>query len=897
MDTQNANHQDDLRRTFQRHLPRRIVAVARRIEHFRTEGWDINGLALIHADVQRLAGASGRHGLVEASELLLALESLLDKPLSEDVVPNDKTSKRIVKVVLELQQRLPVVDDGDPGDAPTFGDVDRVEAPPPAYWQRWTGEATTGRDTGEAAPETIQTPGASGKLVPDSDSDSDPDPDPDQAKARAKAKAPPEKSRPPQGHRAGAAAEPAAAVDETRRLYHLGDGEALSCEIDQCLEAEGFEVESIGDPEEFKEVISALPPDLLLIDASFCAELESIGAALVPARQRSGAPMPLLAICQADTIEQRLSARRARVDALIVAPTSARDVLRQIHALLAPHKESPYRVLIVEDDRSQGLFAESILRNAGMEARVVEDPLEVLPTMAVFAPDLLLMDLHMPKVNGMELTGLIRERAEFIDTPIVFLSGESDQDMQFEALEAGGDDFIAKPVRPRHLIAAVQNRIRRARAAHRNDDRRVARDPVTGLYRRSWLLGRINNALDDSLAQAGKRLGGLLFLEVEGAVQLRERLGLSALEQVLSEAGRLLVDGLGDTAWASRFGDASFLILSTGRDDAGLEALAQALRTAVAAHPFVIEGKPLRLRVSAGVCALAHGFVEAGALLTAVERCCRAARASERGVTRFEPRLQPEQELEAALLDLEREAVDKDGFELLYQPIVAVQGSDEAQYQTQLRLRDASGRLHTAAALVPLAERAGLIIEIDRWVVSQSLRVIAEGHAGGRTLRLFVPQSGVTLTSEDQADWLGEKLKQTGVPGSSLVIEIRFSDAMIHAALLTGLCRELIDVGVHVCLCQFEHGPETRQLVHDLRPSYVKLVGKYLAAGSTQEIRDELRVLINELHAENIKVVGHRVEDAQAAATLWMSGIDFIQGNLVQQADSELDFDFQSAVL
>ena len=64
-----------------------------------------------------------------------------------------------------------------------------------------------------------------------------------------------------------------------------------------------------------------------------------------------------------------------------------------------------------------------------------------------------------------------------------------------------------------------------------------------------------------------------------------------------------------------------------------------------------------------------------------------------------------------------------------------------------------------------------------------------------------------------------------------------------------------------------------------------------------QNVRDELKTLINRSHRRGLEVIGHGVEDAQAAATLWMSGIDFIQGNLVSQANQDLEFDFHQAVL
>ncbi|NCQ33129.1 MAG: response regulator, partial [Armatimonadetes bacterium] len=153
----------------------------------------------------------------------------------------------------------------------------------------------------------------------------------------------------------------------------------------------------------------------------------------------------LAVILERDDLALRLRARRAGADALVVAPANVEDILRVLRAVAVPPAGDPYRVLIVEDDRAQGVFAESVLRNAGMDARVVEDPLAVLDTLQDFKPDLILMDLYMPRCNGMELTTLIREQSAFLNTPIVFLSGESDQEVQFEVIGAGADDFLAKP--------------------------------------------------------------------------------------------------------------------------------------------------------------------------------------------------------------------------------------------------------------------------------------------------------------------------------------------------------------------------------------------------------------------------------------------------------------------
>ena len=119
----------------------------------------------------------------------------------------------------------------------------------------------------------------------------------------------------------------------------------------------------------------------------------------------------------------------------------------------------------------------------------------------------------------------------------------------------------------------------------------------------------------------------------------------------------------------------------------------------------------------------------------------------------------------------------------------------------------------------------------------------------------------------------------------------------MHTSTLRLFCDKMIADGVQFCLSQFEASPEAEALIELLPLGFVKLAHKYTAGSVNHALRDELKQLIDRAHRRGLEVIGHGVEDAQAAATLWMSGIDFIQGNLVQRANHDLDFDFHQAVL
>ena len=549
----------------------------------------------------------------------------------------------------------------------------------------------------------------------------------------------------------------------------------------------------------------------------------------------------------------------------------------------------PFRVLIVEDDRSQALFAEAILRGAGMQAEVVAVPEQMLVEMERFDPDLVLMDLHMPGISGTVLTLRIREHPRFAHVPVVFLTGDQDPERQMEVLEHGADDYILKPVRPRHLIAAVQSRVRRARAAAAQGKQTAAepeRHPVTGLYTRPVLMHRLAALLPE-------RAGGALLVEVGNTTALRNRYGYAGFEKLMNDAGRHLGE-IARMHAAARLSDNAFLVVVREQTAAQLGAYARSLRDGIGYHDFDAGDEPLRLRSTVGIADLAHGFADAGAALAAAEDAARDARAQPAGVALYAP---PAVQAGGGIADAVRNALDGEGLQLAFQPVVAVAGGDQAQFQVLLRLRDTQGNERLAGEFLPAAENAGLLPRLDRWTMEQALALLQKRRAESRPVRLFVSQSPRTLAQDGYGAWLTQALQAAGVDGTSLVIDLRLDDALVHSMLLRQFCEQLVPAGVQFCLSQYRHGADADLLLEQLPLGYLRLSADFARQPLAPEVRDEMRSVIERAHRLGLQVVGQAVEDPQAAAALWMGGIDFIQGNLVQRAEHALDFDFKNATL
>jgi two-component system, OmpR family, response regulator MtrA len=116
------------------------------------------------------------------------------------------------------------------------------------------------------------------------------------------------------------------------------------------------------------------------------------------------------------------------------------------------------RVLVVDDDPSLGEMLTIVLRQSGFESRVCSRGDLALPTFRDYRPDLVLLDLMLPGLGGIEVCRALRAES---DIPIVMLTAKGDTVDVVTGLECGADDYVVKPFKPKELVARIRARVRR----------------------------------------------------------------------------------------------------------------------------------------------------------------------------------------------------------------------------------------------------------------------------------------------------------------------------------------------------------------------------------------------------------------------------------------------------
>jgi diguanylate cyclase (GGDEF)-like protein len=633
----------------------------------------------------------------------------------------------------------------------------------------------------------------------------------------------------------------------------------------------------------------AKPCEILVLDMRGAVVDGQLGELIERLKLRFGAAPRLVCIADASDIDARLEALRAGAGAVFPAPVVVAELAERVLQLAGSGGSERYRVLIVDDEPVPALFASRVLERAGMETMTVSDPLKVLAALGSYGPDLVLMDLYMPKASGTELTTLIREHDAFFDTPIIFVSGEKDAEKQVAALNVGGDEFLSKPVDPTRLVKVVSRRVRSARSARAKQGAASVKDDATGLFNRRYCLRRLDRWI---AREGGHGAGeGLLFVALDAVPAIRAKLPIASTDALLGQVTGVLLQRAAPEDVATRFGDYSFALIVKRADREALTAFAEQVRQAVSRSPFEVDGVSLRVTASVGVGLFDPPADDALTMVSRAEKAC--AEASEAGGDRVEiwrsvVPMETGALREQRLVSLIERSLQSTGFELFYQPILTLRRRHAERYESLLRLRAPGGEYIPPFDFIPVAQRHGLMSQIDRWVMIRALEVLALRRLHGRVPELFVHQTMASLADPAWVTWLRDEIGNRDLIKARPILQFELGDVLDHPELARGRFEQLQKLFLSICVTHFDGAPTAFDAVERLRVPMIKLTFQTVTGAEAAELTH----LIGRLRAMNATVIAGGIEDAPTVGRLWSCGADLIQGNFIQPPREDLEFDF-----
>jgi diguanylate cyclase (GGDEF)-like protein len=388
------------------------------------------------------------------------------------------------------------------------------------------------------------------------------------------------------------------ATDRSRRLIYLCDDDPdFIVQLAGQLGCFGYRALAFSDLAELKAAVDRERPAAIILDIVFPGNDHAGPHTLSAINDSPAVPIPCIFISCRDDFVARLQAVRAGGCAYCTKPIKTVELLEFLDRLTCPHPPEPINVLVVDDDHELAQFHATVLEEAGMVAKPVSDPRQVLRLLETFDADLVLMDMYMPECSGPELSRILRQIPGHVSLPIIYVSSETDVARQHQALSVGADGFLTKPIEPARLVAEINLRAERMRILRSL----MVRDGLTGLFNHNAIM----QILGVAVANARRTGNPLCFamIDVDHFKTVNDTYGHPTGDQVLMALSRTLRMCLRDDDVVGRYGGEEFAVILNSADIHQAQRILDALRTSFASVTFFADNHEFHCTFSVGVAA------------------------------------------------------------------------------------------------------------------------------------------------------------------------------------------------------------------------------------------------------------------------------------------------------
>jgi diguanylate cyclase (GGDEF)-like protein len=401
-------------------------------------------------------------------------------------------------------------------------------------------------------------------------------------------------------------------INNAAKLLLISEDTQLAQELQQIAKTEGLSWYRVEDLATAKIWLQTHSPYVLGIDLEITKNKAEYLALISELTARTPSVSSFI-LAATDSLSGRVMVARAGANGYLVKPTTPSTVWQTTNQLLKRQKSAIASILIVDDDAIFLATLHSMLEPWGIRVTTLEHPLRFWEVLQATQPDLLILDVEMPEINGIELCQALRSDPHWQELPTLFLTARRDAETIQQVFAIGGDDYISKPVVVAELLARIDNRLTRSRFLNK-----LARqDRVTGLKNRS----QSNYELEKLMQQAQKLNISFCFgiLKMPELAVINLKYGHDFGDRILGQWGKIIQAAFRKDEITSYWGNGDFILAMPNLDRIqGQEYLAEVL-TILRKQIFTT---PLGNRIQVTCNCLLAEFPHRGTTLSSLYQAC-----------------------------------------------------------------------------------------------------------------------------------------------------------------------------------------------------------------------------------------------------------------------------------
>lgn len=544
-------------------------------------------------------------------------------------------------------------------------------------------------------------------------------------------------------------------------------------------------------------------------------------------------------------------------------------------------------IMMVDDEPIMMEVLQAFLEDEGYQNFItVEDSTLAMERLKQEQPDILLLDLKMPIVNGFDILKQVRKHEQLKRLPVIVLTSSSDAATKLQALELGATDFLAKPVDASELALRLRNTL----TVKEYQDQLAFYDSLTGLPNRARFLERLDWTLTS--AARNKHSVAVMNLSVDRFKQINDTLGPKSGDELLKQiADRLsgavrLSDVVSHTGrnnlWQNiaRLGGDEFTLLLPGGTAAEDSAYIAKRLLDVIKEVFSIDGHDVFVTASIGIAVFPCDAETTDSLMKNASAATEYAKQKGRDNYQFHSKEINKKAKERLKIESElRRAIEQKEFVIHYQPKVNIQTDQVMGMEALVRWQHPVKGLLSPLHFIEIAEESGLIPGIGEWVIHEACRqnkVWQEQGLGN--LKISVNVSPLQFIAK-HIERTMEAALSSGMDMQYLMIEITESMLVGDEERVINIMKEVKKQGAMLSIDDFGTGYSSLSYLKRFPLDELKVDRAFLL--DVPDKRDDsaiVRAIVAMAHSLELLVVAEGVEDSEQLAFLKKIGCDVIQG-------------------
>lgn len=674
-----------------------------------------------------------------------------------------------------------------------------------------------------------------------------------------------------------------------KHIFLVESDHALSALMTVYLRHAGFSVQHFDSASACIQHLNLQTPHAVLIDPSVNSENNLGFDAIHQIKSRTEQNVPIILLSARTDMHTRLRALRAGCATCITKPIEFSSFVHTlIHTIEA--SEITHKVMIVDDEDLVAAHHAEILRHAGMDVICVTKPMQSLQRAAEFQPDLVVLDMHMPEINGMELATLLRQNEQFLLLPIVFVTADTSTKLRQSLETLGVNAILTKPVDMGALVNACERAISDTFALKNRIESITQRARHNNQITRSYFYAAIDNVLQADHSHHSPTALYYIALDIqEGFYQEFGPSGTASLHEQFCQRMAHIIGS--EEQWSDISNFVACVLVGKRTRSQHQQRVAQIVEY-ISGSTYCVDDQVFVINAHIGTHYLDNEMGNANSALAHAEKAYERAKlaVSPPAPLIDKPDINDEKIAASTAIISFSERLPEENLRICYQPMISLEHSHIEHYEALVRWRIDDDELIPASKFLHYLQHSNMRVALDRWVLQSAITAITIDSYARENANLFIHLSDETLAQKSFFLFTANVLRSSRLRGQRRLVFI-FEESWVAEQFedAVAIVNSLHNIECGACLSHAGSTPESLKLIDSINFDYVRLAPSL----TTNLINDndqekKLAALVSLAKNSGAEIIATQVEDSKNLSTLWMNGIRLFQGFLLQSPDQSI---------